>query len=295
MKKYSLILIITAAVIIEAMGAAQYFLARNGAKQEVLTKANRDMAESQRVAASKAEVESAVRNIEESIREELDTLEGCYQVLSRLIHLNPHIVGAGVAFIPNYYKDQGQGRLFAPYAYDDQPSVVSEGKKREKPHVQTRLLSFDYTQREWYKGATEIGISLWTRPYVDEGGPGILMCSYAMPVKDKNGKTAGVLFADVPMEDATVLLNDMYGGIQSRGMYIVGLQIVSLLLLGFIIWRAIAASRRYKEQFIDPEKDHLAEQVKKLKEVNRRLTERNMELARKIQAGPQQSDAHWFG
>lgn len=53
---------------------------------------------------------------------------------------------------------------------------------------------------------------------------------------------------------------------------------------------------------MDAEKERLIEQLQKLKEVNARLTNRNKELAekvadlqRRIQAGSQQSDQHWFG
>ena len=72
--------------------------------------------------------------------------------------------------------------------------------------------------------------------------------------------------------------------------------------IGIIIWLAVRAFRRYKEQVVDPEKEHLAEENEKLRTMNRRLTERNQELAEKVSAlqrrlaaGPQQSDEHWFG
>ena len=42
MKKYSLMLIIAAALLLEAMGAAQFFLARRSTQEELLVKAQRD-------------------------------------------------------------------------------------------------------------------------------------------------------------------------------------------------------------------------------------------------------------
>lgn len=50
MKKYSLTLIIAAAIVLELMGAAQYFMAKRGVEQELLAKAERDIGENQRVA-----------------------------------------------------------------------------------------------------------------------------------------------------------------------------------------------------------------------------------------------------
>ena len=63
MKKYSLMLVIVAAILLEVMGGAQYFLATYGTEAELLDKASRDLDQSQRVAAVKGEVESALRNI----------------------------------------------------------------------------------------------------------------------------------------------------------------------------------------------------------------------------------------
>lgn len=300
-KRYSLSLIILAAIVIEVIGAVQYFMVRHGAQQELLAKAQRDMKESQRVAMVKTEVETALNNAEHSIHLTLDNPETSYSIASRIIQVNPHIIGVGVAFVPNYFKDKGRDGLFQPYTFDNQPSIVQKGKRTGAPHIQTRIPTFDYTQREWYKTAME-GKRQWTEAYVGEGGINVLMCTYSLPIKDKTGRVAGVLFADVTMEDATIMMNKMNYGFHKSGLVIIVIQIVSILLMVFIIWRAVVASRRYKEQYMDPDKNHLAEQVEKMREVNTRLTKRNQELAQKVadlqarlNAAPQVSDQHWFG
>ena len=300
--RYSLTLIVAAAIIIEVLGAAQYFMARNGARNELLAKAQRDMQESQRVATVKTEVETALKNAEHSIHLTLGTPETSYSIASRIIQVNPHIIGVGVAFIPNYYKDKGRNGLFLPYTYDDQPSIASKGKRTGKPHIRTHIPSLDYTQRDWYKTAMA-GQRQWTEAYVGEGGLSVLMCTYSIPVTDKSGRTVGVLFADVTMEDATVMMSKLNHGIRKSGIVTLGIQLVSFLLLSFIIWRAVVASRRYKERYVDPEKTHLIEQVEKMRQVNTRLTKRNQELAQRVaemQARlnsqvQQRSDQHWFG
>lgn len=300
--RYSLTLIVAAAIIIEVLGAAQYFMARNGARNELLAKAQRDMQESQRVATVKTEVETALKNAEHSIHLTLGTPETSYSIASRIIQVNPHIIGVGVAFIPNYYKDKGRNGLFLPYTYDDQPSIASKGKRTGKPHIRTHIPSLDYTQRDWYKTAMA-GQRQWTEAYVGEGGLSVLMCTYSIPVTDKSGRTVGVLFADVTMEDATVMMSKLNHGIRKSGIVTLGIQLVSFLLLSFIIWRAVVASRRYKERYVDPEKTHLVEQVEKMRQVNTRLTKRNQELAQRVaemQARlnsqvQQRSDQHWFG
>ena len=300
--RYSLTLIVAAAIIIEVLGAAQYFMARSGARNELLAKAQRDMQESQRVAMVKTEVETALKNAEHSIHLTLGTPETSYSIAARIIQVNPHIIGVGVAFIPNYYKDKGRNGLFLPYTYDDQPSIASKGKRTGKPHIRTHIPSLDYTQRDWYKTAMA-GQRQWTEAYVGEGGLNVLMCTYSIPVTDKSGRTVGVLFADVTMEDATVMMSKLNHGIRKSGIVTLGIQLISFLLLSFIIWRAVVASRRYKARYIDPEKNHLIEQVEKMRQVNTRLTKRNQELAQRVaemQARlnsqvQQRTDQHWFG
>ena len=44
---------------------------------------------------------------------------------------------------------------------------------------------------------------------------------------------------------------------------------------------AVVASRRYKEQMVDPEKEELINRLSKLQELNHRLTKRNHDLAGK--------------
>ena len=300
-KKYSLALIIAAAIIIEVMGAAQYFMAQYGVKRELLAQAERDMQESQRVATVKARVESAVETILPDVRRSVATPDQFIKLAVQLVNTQQDIVGAGVAFPADYYKNSGHEGLFAPYAYDINPALTPAAKKNHRPNINATTLGFDYTGREWFQTPLQEGRRLWTEPYMDQGGTKILMCSYAVPI-DVGGRHVGVFYADVPLNEVSMLSQNMYSSIRTSGMVTFGIQIVSMLLMIFIVWRAVVASRRYKQQYVDPEKDHLIEQMTKLREVNTRLTKRNQNLAekvadlqRRIQAGPQQTDQHWFG
>lgn len=301
MKKYSIMILIVAAVLLEGVAAVQYFMARHGAEQYLMAKAERDLEESRRVAEVKARVESAVKNILPAVQARVEHPEGFSSLIARMVKDNEDIVGAGVAFPRDFYKDGGRKGLYAPYAYDTNPALTTKDKKNHQPNVHADLLGFDYTDREWFQKPLADGSSLWTEPYVDKGGTHILMVTYTAPVV-VNGRRVAVLFADVPLNDVSILSQEMYSGIQSSGIIVILMHVVILLVLGFIIWKAISASRRYKEQYVDAEKERLIEQLQKLKEVNARLTNRNKEMAekvadlqRRIQAGSQQSDQHWFG
>ncbi|MBQ3360626.1 MAG: hypothetical protein IJG46_00615, partial [Prevotella sp.] len=86
---------------------------------------------------------------------------------------------------------------------------------------------------------------------------------------------------DVPLQEISILSEHINSGISRSAIITIIMQLFCLLVLGDIIWRAVSASRHYKETHFDTEKDHLAEQLTKLREVNSRLTKRNQELAEK--------------
>lgn len=297
MKKYTLAIILVAAIMTEMVVVVQYYLAQRGLKQELLQKASRDMDQSQRVAAVKAEVETAVRNVKLQVQQVVNagTPDQFYGIMTRLVKDNPHVVGAGVAFKPDYYKEQGKPDLYSPYAYEEGVEASLEKRKVIKPQMRTTLLPFDYTTREWYMQPMEDGKSLWTEPYMDQGGTHIVMCTYCEVIRNKNNYPVAVFYADVPLEDVSLLADGMYSDISDNGKVILIVQLLGFVLLGFVIWRAASASRRYKEEKVDPEKEELIKEVERLKSLNHHLTDRNQDLAKKLQAKNETTDQHWFG
>ena len=232
MKKYTLAIILVAAIMIEMVVVVQYYLAQRGLKQELLQKASRDMDQSQRVAAVKAEVETAVRNVKLQVQQVVNagTPDQFYGIMTRLVKDNPHVVGAGVAFKPDYYKEQGKPDLYSPYAYEEGVEASLEKRKTAKPQMRTTLLPFDYTTREWYMQPMEDGKSLWTEPYMDQGGTHIVMCTYCEVIRNKNNYPVAVFYADVPLEDVSLLAEDMIADVKDNGMIVLAVQLLGMVL-----------------------------------------------------------------
>lgn len=280
MKKYVISLISAAIVMLGLMGAVQYFMAKENTERELLVKAARDLEESKRVDAVQAEVEAAVKNVIGTVRMSMSQPDHYYGIVSQMVKNNRHVVGAGVAFKPNYYLQKGKDELYAPYAYDEQPDVRVKKRKTGTPQIRTELLGFDYTTREWFQKPMEDGKGLWTQPYVDQGGTHIIMSTYVEPLRDSQKRIVGVFFADVPMEDVSLLSMEMNSGISRNGKISLLIQFISLLVFGFIVWLAVKASQQYREQNVDAEKEQLIAEIAKLKETNQKLLQRNMELGK---------------
>lgn len=280
MKKYIVMLLASAAIMLVMMAAIPFYMAKESAEMELLAKAERDLMQSKRIATVKAEVEKTVANVTPKIRQRIDFPDRFYTILVQMVSKNQYIVGAGVAFVPDYYTGQGKEKLYAPYAYDEEPSVTLQKKKTDDPQIRTRLLDFDYTTRDWYKRPIAKEVSFWTQPYVDQGGTKIIMCTYVEPIRDRDNRVVGVLFADVPMEDVSLLSMELESDIERGGRISLMVMLVFLVLFCLILWLAVNASRQYSRNIHEAEKQQLNAEIEHLRALNRKLTERNLELSK---------------
>lgn len=280
MKKYIVMLVVSAAIMLVMMAAIPFYMAKESAEMELLAKAERDLMQSKRIATVKAEVEKTVANVTPKIRQRIDFPDRFYTILVQMVSKNKYIVGAGVAFVPDYYTGQGKEKLYAPYAYDEEPSVTLQKKKTDDPQIRTRLLDFDYTTRDWYKRPIAKEVSFWTQPYVDQGGTKIIMCTYVEPIRDRDNRVVGVLFADVPMEDVSLLSMELESDIERGGRISLMVMLVFLVLFCLILWLAVNASRQHSRNAHEAEKQQLNSEIEHLRALNRKLTERNLELSK---------------
>ena len=295
MKKYILSLIVVVVIMFGMMAGAQYIMIKHGSQAEQLAEVSRQLEQSKKISQVKTQVERAVWTTQKMVEKNLSNPDGFYAITNQLVRINPNIVGAGVAFRPGYYAKKGKSRLFAPYAYDEEPSVTLKKKKSSVPNIRTKLLSFDYIERDWFKNPVTDGKSFWSDPYMDQGGTSIVMCTFANAVRDEQGHIVAVIFADVPMEDVTIISDDRPSDFTDDIWLLLGLMLVCLLAFCIIIWRAVVASINYKDNKIDVDRRSLIDEIDKLKDTNRRLTERNVDLTRKVRDLMQKTDSHYFG
>ena len=146
------------------------------------------------------QVEAAVRNNLWIAQWCLDRPDSLYRVPQRVVLDNPVVVGSTIALVPNYKK--GKPSLVAPYAVRD---LVSGD-------IRIRTLAteeYDYPSQEWFLSGLEDTDGYWSEPYYDIGGGEQYMTTFSMPVKDKDGKTAGVLTADISLDWLTSVANDI--------------------------------------------------------------------------------------
>jgi len=131
---------------------------------------------------------SSVHNVDE-LRQNLDEPEQVKAALASELRLNPHVVGCGAGFIPDYYRSQG--RWFEPHAHWEPDGSVSV--------TQIGSASHDYLQMEWYRRGLESTSGSWSEPYFDEAGAKDQLCTYVLPLRDGSGRIVGVFGADLSL------------------------------------------------------------------------------------------------
>ena len=143
-------------------------------------------------------VEVAVENSVPEVESKLGNPDDMYRVVSRLLELNPNIIGSTVAFEPYYYPSKWE--QFSPYAYRDIDSTV-----------QTKQLGtsdYEYHYMDWYLIPKLLKKNYWSEPYFDHGGGEQMMTTYSRPLYDANGKIYAIMTADVSLEWLTALLRN---------------------------------------------------------------------------------------
>ena len=194
-----LLLVIVAAVTLEATSLVQYFSSRRLLMQEASLRAESELRGTRNeIMDIVDQAEAAVHNSIWITRWCLDYPDSLAVVSRRIVEENPSVMGSTIALVPGYNKDLP---LFSPYVCRT-PDGGTELKSLATEE-------YDYPSQEWFTEPLNYGIGYWSEPYIDEGGGEILMTTYSVPVMDNAGRVAAVLTADVSLDWLTELIGSV--------------------------------------------------------------------------------------
>ena len=116
--------------------------------------------------------------------------EGVYSALRNELEPNDkRVLGFYVAYEANYFESEG--KWFEPYVYRQNDTIKQ---------MQVGSPAHDYFNKEWYQKALKAKKGYWSAPYFDDVATQVLMCSYAKPITDINGRKIGVFGADYSLD-----------------------------------------------------------------------------------------------
>jgi sigma-B regulation protein RsbU (phosphoserine phosphatase) len=129
------------------------------------------------------------------------------QLLSLLhdsVARNKEVYGSTVAYEP--YAFNPLIKSYAPYFYESTTGIK---------FVQLGTDQYNYFQWDWYRNPRDLKRATWSEPFFDEGGGGIMMCTYSVPFYRKSSQGEppvfnGIVTADISLDWLTRLISSTY-------------------------------------------------------------------------------------
>ncbi|MBQ7253995.1 MAG: SpoIIE family protein phosphatase [Bacteroidales bacterium] len=193
-----LLIIVIAALMVEAISVAQYQQMRNLVDNELTVRARLVTNSISRSARHTLELtEATMRENMWDIRRNLNNPDCTFNAIVRLIDDNPNVVGGCMAFIPDYYPSKG--RLFEPYVYKKGDGYVIE---------QIADIEHDYTNNDAFNKVLETKTAVWSDPYSYENSSVLRLTTYSCPVTDHDGNIVAVCGLDIDLSRLGEIIND---------------------------------------------------------------------------------------
>ena len=140
-----------------------------------------------------ASVESAVENSAWIVGERRADPDYMFRITGELVQNNPFIVGSTIAFEPNFFPSKGY--YYSAFSYKDGNGEIKR--------IQQGGEDFKYHGMDWYRIPKETRKSSWCEPYFDSGGAEVMMCTYSVPLVNREGDVYAVLTADISLDELT--------------------------------------------------------------------------------------------
>ncbi len=187
-----LVLIVTAALLLQLVSAVQFFYTHKMLEAELGKRAESELR-------MKAIIIKGMLNTMENtlnehlwdVKHHLNQPDSMFEVTKRIIMNNPEVVGSFLAFTPDYYPEKG--RLFEPYAYKDDDGIHVKELVRDEGH--------DYDKNPSFKKIQQGGKPSWSDPYVfEEDGKEKPLVTYSYPLYDDKGSQATICGIDISLD-----------------------------------------------------------------------------------------------
>lgn len=184
-KRRSLLIVITAALLLEILSAAQYYFTHQLMEDELEKRAEMEL--TTKAIITKNMINSSEHILKSHIMEVKNNLgnpDSLAGLMAWTLKYAPYLKGCGIAFRPGFYKDERE--LFEPYALR-----TDSGIRCLQPAGE-----FDYTKHGFYKYIQEKKTNSWIGPY-DDAYLKEKLVTFAVPIYDFTGDTVAVFGIDI--------------------------------------------------------------------------------------------------
>lgn len=201
-----------AALLLELVSALQYYYSRQMLESEMEQRVLMDLRVKERDL--RATLNSAEQTLKEHIwdvRQSLGTPDSIANTLRHVVRVNDKVVGGFLAFTPYYYKKKG--RLFEPYAYEENGKVMA---------VQLgELVGHNYLEHPGFIRIMKEHQPFWSDPYEYKSSSSVQsLTTYTYPLLDKNNRLIAAYGLDVSLSWLGDTLNAHHHNVSSYELFL---------------------------------------------------------------------------
>lgn len=135
------------------------------------------------------EIEIATNNTDWLVMQNLQP-DSLLALSRHILEVNPNLYGCSIAFIPNFFEDQG--KYFSAYSSNDNGHIETENEGNE---------DYDYFTMDWYREPMKLKKACWVDPFKDYSPDGVvtrdMIASYCKPLITDDGRCIGVISSDI--------------------------------------------------------------------------------------------------
>ena len=249
--RQGLLIILAAVIALEATGLLQYYFSRKAIREEADNRAASEM-QVARLTTEKTTltIEGSAYALAWMLEDYVDKPEIYLDEMQRIMDVTPVIMNSFIAFEPNYYPQFG--RWYEP--------VLSRISGNTYERLQIGSETHDYFSAEWYKSVIETGKGYWSEPYLDDA-LSMMVVTFAVPFKDHEGKTVGVLGLDITLNWLTEVVAQIkpyeraFGTIVSRKGQLIAMPPETLAVDKALKYQAPLEGTGWKMSLTIPEDD----------------------------------------
>ena len=135
------------------------------------------------------EIEVATNNSDWLVMQNLQP-DSLLALSRQILELNPNLFGCSIAFVPNFFEDQG--KYFSAYSSNNNGHLETEQEGND---------DYNYFEMDWYKEPMKLQKPCWVDPFRDYSPDGIvtrdMIASYCKPLITADGRCIGVISSDI--------------------------------------------------------------------------------------------------
>jgi anti-sigma regulatory factor (Ser/Thr protein kinase) len=199
--KKELLKMFIAIFLLALVSVAYYFYIRREALHTAERRAELTLQNTERTTHIRmGKIETIVNTTGPMVEYALDDPDAMYDIARHTVEASSRIMGAGIAFIADYYPEKGH--WFETYVgyHKGGDTLVTE---------QLGCAGHDYLNMDWFQKGLASEKGCWTDPYYDNAGGKDYMISYCLPIRDTSGEAVGLIIADITLDTLSSIVRSV--------------------------------------------------------------------------------------